>query len=77
MNLSRARILICKNWKPVFEAPGDFDRAAAALVIRSARETFRAWNDKRQELAQLSAKLKRQAAEIIRIVENADPQRSP
>ena len=77
MNLAQAIKYVCRDWNRAMNAPGIWDRAAAAMTIKNARQTVKELREAQQRVKELGAKLKNQANTLERTVRNADPQRSP
>lgn len=77
MNLAQAIRYVSKNWRPTMNAPGYWDRPAAAKLLHESRDTLKKLIDAKREVRELGARLKSQAQKLERTVSHADPQRSP
>lgn len=66
-----------QNFRPLFDAPGNFDRPGAALLITNARKRLRKYLQLKADLAKERRVLQKLVKDIQEALDNADPMRSP
>ena len=66
-----------QNFRPIFEAPGMWDRAAAKDAIVKARELMIELAPLEKKVREMQKRLRKLKAHAMKAIENADPQRSP
>lgn len=68
---------VCQDFRPLFDAPGEFDRPGAAHLIKLARDRVKELRALRAEAAKKRRAVAELAAKIQGIIANVDPMRSP
>ena len=66
-----------QNFRPLFEAPGYFDRAAAKSAIVKARELMVELQPLQKRVRQIDKELRNLRTQALKALENADPRKSP
>jgi hypothetical protein len=66
-----------QNFRPLFEAPGYFDRSAAKSAIVKARELMTELQPIQKRVRQIEKELRNLQSQALKALENADPRKSP
>jgi hypothetical protein len=66
-----------QNFRPLFEAPGYFDRAAAKDAIVKARKIMVELGPLERKVRELQKRLRNLQKQAWKALENADPRKSP